>query len=88
MDSSPVTPDARPAAGTLLAQLRAAVRVRHYSRRTEEAYTRWVRRYVRFHGMQHPFDLGVKDISRFLTHLAVHRGVSASTQTHPCVQSC
>jgi hypothetical protein len=64
----------------LLARLRRALRVRHYSRRTEEAYVGWVRRFVRFCGMRHPAALGERDVERFLTSLAVDRGVSGSTQ--------
>ena len=64
----------------LLARLRRALRVRHYSRRTEEAYVGWVRRYVRFCGLRHPAVLGERDVERFLTSLAVERGVSGSTQ--------
>ena len=65
----------------LLALLRRAIRVRHYSRRTEEAYVSWVRRFVRFSGMRHPRELREPDVERFLTSLAVEGGVSASTQT-------
>ncbi|MBA3895221.1 MAG: integron integrase, partial [Gemmatimonadales bacterium] len=65
----------------LLEQLRLALRVRHYSPRTEEAYVAWVRRYVRFHGMRHPGDLGRDEIGRFLTALADRAGLSASSQT-------
>ena len=61
-------------------RLRAALRVRHYSRRTEEAYVGWVRRFVKFCGMRHPAELGEPDVERFLTALAVDGGVSASTQ--------
>lgn len=64
----------------LLAQVRQALRVRHYSRRTEDAYVRWVRRYVLFHGLQHPTGLGEADLARFVSSLAVERRVSASTQ--------
>jgi site-specific recombinase XerD len=64
----------------LLDRLRDELRVRHYSARTEEAYVGWVRRFVRFHGMHHPSELGQSDVSAFLTHLAMVRGVSASTQ--------
>lgn len=68
-------------AGTsLLEQLRRAIRVRHYSRRTEEAYVAWVRRFVRFCGMRHPRELGPSDVSRFLSSLAADHAVSASTQ--------
>jgi hypothetical protein len=52
------------------------LRVRHYSRRTEEAYVHWIRRYIEFHGHQHPRELAESDVNRFLTHLAV----AASTQ--------
>jgi integron integrase len=64
----------------LLPRLRRALRTRHYSRRTEEAYTAWVRRYVHFHGLRHPNTLGPADVDAFLSDLAVHRQVSASTQ--------
>jgi integrase-like protein len=46
----------------LLAQVRQAIRLRHYSRRTEEAYLGWVRRYVRFSGLRHPAELGPEDV--------------------------
>lgn len=65
----------------LLDQVRRALRVRHRSPRTEEAYVHWVRRYILFHGKRHPRDLGRSEISEFLSNLAVERKVSASTQT-------
>ncbi|OFW02845.1 MAG: hypothetical protein A3I61_12030 [Acidobacteria bacterium RIFCSPLOWO2_02_FULL_68_18] len=64
----------------LLDRVRDAVRTRHYSRRTEEAYVHWIRRYIFFHGKTHPSQMGVAEISRFLTFLAVGQHVSASTQ--------
>ncbi|OLC68949.1 MAG: integrase [Gemmatimonadetes bacterium 13_1_40CM_4_69_8] len=64
----------------LLAQLRQAIRVRHYSRRTEEAYVFWVRRYVRFCGLRHPGDLGPRDVREFLTALAERERLSAASQ--------
>lgn len=64
----------------LLDRVRATIRARHYSRRTEEAYVHWIRRYIVFHGMRHPTDLGAADISAFLTYLAVVQHVAASTQ--------
>jgi hypothetical protein len=70
-------PNVRP---RLLDQVRHAIRVRHYSIRTEEAYVGWIRRYVFFHHKRHPAELGPADIGRFLTALAVERHVSASTQ--------
>ncbi|MGQ0735068.1 MAG: integron integrase [Acidobacteriota bacterium] len=64
----------------LLDRVRQAIRTRHYSARTEEAYVHWIRRYIVFHGKRHPSTLGAPEISRFLTWLAVERQVSASTQ--------
>jgi integrase len=64
----------------LLDQLRTAIRLRHYSPSTEYAYAQWVRRFIVFHDKRHPRELGAPDIERFLTHLAVDRHVSASTQ--------
>ncbi len=64
----------------LLEQLRASLRARHYSPRTEETYCQWVRRYILFHGKRHPKEMGEEEINAFLTHLAVKEKVSASTQ--------
>ncbi len=64
----------------LLALVRRAIRTRHYSRRTEEAYVRWIRQFVRFHGLRHPRELGAAEVTRFLSALAVEGRVSASTQ--------
>ena len=64
----------------LLTQLRTAIRTRHYSPRTEEAYVQWVRRFIRFSGTRHPRELGIGDVTRFLSSLAVDAHVSASTQ--------
>ncbi len=81
--SYPVTiPAAAPAVcpRRLLDQVRDAVRVRHYSYRTEQAYVGWIRRFVLFHDKRHPAEMGADEIRRFLTALAVQRHVSASTQ--------
>ncbi len=64
----------------LLDRIRDAVRARHYSRRTEEAYVAWIRRYILFHGKRHPAEMGAGEITQFLTDLAVRRKVAASTQ--------
>jgi integron integrase len=64
----------------LLDRLRAALRARHYSRRTERAYAGWVRRLIHATGRRHPADLSPQDITSFLTTLAVDRHVAASTQ--------
>lgn len=60
--------------------MREAIRTRHYSRRTEEAYVHWIRRYIVFHGKTHPSTMGAREISAFLTWLALRQRVSASTQ--------
>lgn len=64
----------------LVDQVREAIRVRHYSLRTEEAYVRWVIRFVKFHGKRHPSELGTAEIVAFLSDLAVRQKVAAATQ--------
>ena len=63
-----------------LDEIREAIRVRHYSMRTEHAYVGWARRFILFHGKQHPEKLGEPEVAAFLTDLAVHQNVAASTQ--------
>ena len=65
----------------LLEQVRNAVRARHYSLRTEEAYVRWVKRFILFHDKRHPRDMGLQEVQHFLSHLAVEGHVAASTQS-------
>ncbi len=64
----------------LLDQVRDAIRTRHYSYRTEQAYIGWIKRFVFFHHKRHPAEMGKAEIGQFLTALAVKRQVSASTQ--------
>jgi integron integrase len=64
----------------LLDRVREILRTRHYSRRTEKSYVGWIRRFVVFHGMRHPAEMGKDEIERFLSSLAVRSKVSASTQ--------
>lgn len=73
--------DSAPRPGQLIGELRAALRSRHYSRRTETAYCLWVRRFIHFHGLRHPAGMGEVEINVYLTHLAVDEHVAASTQT-------
>jgi integron integrase len=67
-------------AGRLLDRVRSAVRLRHFSARTEETYIHWIRRFIVFHDKQHPDGMGAGDVVRFLSHLAEERKASASTQ--------
>ena len=64
----------------LLAHVSEAIRVRHYSRRTEEAYVVWIRRFILFHGKRHPSELGAPEVAAFVSSLATERDVSPSTQ--------
>lgn len=64
----------------LLDQVRHVARLHHFSRRTEDAYVRWIHRYIHFCGRRHPRELGAEAVSSFLTALATERRVSASTQ--------
>jgi site-specific recombinase XerD len=64
----------------LLDQVRARIRFKHYSIRTEQAYVDWIRRFIRFNRNRHPAELSSGDVEQFLTHLASVRRVAASTQ--------
>ena len=72
----------------LLIRLREAIRVRHYSIRTEQAYVDWVRRYIIFYGKRHPSEMGEREVSAYLTHLAVNRNVAPSTQNQALNALC
>jgi len=63
-----------------LESVRDAIRVRHYSYSTEKSYLGWIRRFILYHGKRHPNAMGAEEVTQFLTHLAVERRVSASTQ--------
>jgi integron integrase len=64
----------------LLDQVRDAIRLKHYSIRTEESYVTWIKRYILFHNKRHPNEMASAEIEAFLTHLAVQQKVAASTQ--------
>ncbi|MBU0753267.1 MAG: integron integrase [Gammaproteobacteria bacterium] len=68
------------AAPKLLDQVRARIRVKHYSIRTEAQYVNWIKRFIFFHGKRHPRDMGAPEVGAFLSDLAVAGGVAASTQ--------
>ena len=64
----------------LMTQVKGRMRARHLSPRTEQAYVGWILRYIRYHGMRHPAELGEAGVIAYLTHLAAERRVSRSTQ--------
>ena len=64
----------------LLDRVRLAIRTRHYSPRTEEAYVQWIRRFILFHGKRHPQTMAAEEVNQFLNHLVTERRVAASTQ--------
>jgi hypothetical protein len=66
----------------LLDRVRHAARAKHFSYRTEQSYVYWAARFIRYHGIRHPDTMGAAEVEAFLTHLAVDRYVSASTQNH------
>lgn len=69
--------DAKP---RLLDQVRARIRVKHYSYRTEQQYVSWIRRFILFNDKRHPSSMGAPEVEAFLSHLATERLVAASTQ--------
>ncbi len=75
-----VTPTDTPPPPKLLDQVVSRLRVKHYSLRTEKTYVDWIKRYIWFHGKRHPQEMGAPEVEAFLSHLAVERTVSASTQ--------
>ncbi len=76
---SPAPPSGRQP--KLLDRLREALRARHYSRRTEQSYCHWVKRFIFFHHVRHPAEMAEREIKAFLTHVALQEQVSAPTQT-------
>ncbi len=64
----------------LLESVRNAIRVRHYSIRTEHAYLTWIKRFIYFHGKRHPAEMGGPEVASYLSHLAVDRKVAPATQ--------
>ena len=64
----------------MLDRVRALLRTRHYSLETEKRYVYWIRQYIFFHNIRNPIEMGASEIEDFLTHLAVEKTVSASTQ--------
>ena len=64
----------------LCRSVRDAIRLKHYSIRTEQAYVNWIKRYIYFHNVRHPAEMGAPQVQAFLTHLAVEENVAASTQ--------
>ena len=77
LEASPQLPLQQP---KLLPRLRDAIRVRHYSLRTERSYVYWARFYIHFHKLKHPQEMGAPEVTAFLNYLATERHVSASTQ--------
>ena len=73
-----MTPQAKPPG--LIHRYRELLQTRHYARRTVKTYEQWLRRYLRFHALRHPREMGSAEVNAFLTHLAVEEQVSASTQ--------
>ena len=77
----------------LLDRVRHKIRLKHYSIRTEQAYVSWIKRYIHFHNMKHPKDMGEMEIEEFLTDLAAskinmlwmppHRGAGQAPQSLP-----
>ena len=73
-----MAPQAKPPG--LIQRYRELLQTRHYARRTVKTYEQWLRRYLRFHRLRHPREMGSAEVNAFLTHLAVEEQVSASTQ--------
>ena len=64
----------------LLDLVRDKIRFKHYSIKTEKSYSSWIKQYILFHSKRHPLEMGKGEIEQFLTHLALHKKVSPTTQ--------
>jgi len=81
MNATGIEPkQAAPEKVKLLDQVREVIRLKHYSIRTEESYVGWIRKFIVFHGKRHPAEMAEADVRAFLSHLATHDNVTASTQ--------
>jgi hypothetical protein len=80
LPSTAPTPQGHEQRPKLLDHVRAAIRTRHYSVRTEKAYVQWIKRFIFFHQKRHPLEMGEAEVGQFLSNLACERQVSASTQ--------
>lgn len=69
-----------PPSPRLLDEVHNRIRTKHYSRRMEESYTHWIKRFILFHHKRHPREMGAAEVEAFLSSLDVDRQVSASTQ--------
>jgi site-specific recombinase XerD len=82
--TTPEPPPGPPPVGArppgLIQRYREQLQARHYARRTVDTYEQWLRRFLRFHHLRHPREMGSAEVNAFLTHLAVEGQVSASTQ--------
>ena len=77
---SPQDPSKAPDAPRLIDRFRAAVRSRHYSRRTEKSYWFWIRFFIFRNAKRHPAEMGAEEVTAFLNWLATERKVAAATQ--------
>ncbi len=83
-DNGKATPDAGTSARPrLLDQVRAAIETLHYSRRTQETYVQWIKRFIIFSGRRHPLEVGAPEVTSFLSHLAVDGRVAAAERRSP-----
>jgi hypothetical protein len=72
----------------LLEQVRHAIRLRHYSLRTEHAYLGWIKRFILFHDKRHPRDMGAEEVTAFLSQLAVKHEVRHLRKIRRSTRSC
>lgn len=72
----------------LLDEVKYLIRMKHYSRRTEEAYLKWIKQYIVFNGVKHPNELESKHVESFLKFLAINKNVAAATQKPGIMCNC
>ena len=80
MPNQTLASSSTPKAPKLIDRVRETMRTGRYSPRTETVYVHWIKRYIRFHGIRHPQEMGAEEVKAFLSHLAIQMNVAASTQ--------
>ena len=80
MQQKPIVASTSSPEPRLLDQVRSAIRRRHYSYRTEQTYIHWIKRFIYFHGVRHPREMGEREVTAFLNSLVAERRLAAATQ--------
>lgn len=57
----------------LLSKIRTEIRRQNMGYRTEQTYIGWITRFIYYHNLKHPQNLGEQEVVEFLNHLVIER---------------